>query len=418
MRLMIAWRNLSTKPAQSILTVLVIAAAFGMMALITLLSGGIHNGLVAATEPFDLIAGAKGSPNQLVLNTVFLQDAPIGNVSYQLYEQLSASPLVAAAIPLAFGDTYKGYAIVGAGSGIFEHQPRAGQPKWLQLATGRPFTQPFEAVAGAAAARKLGLKPGDQFTSLHGSIPGGEEHHDHPYQIVGILQPVHGPYDHAILTSIESIWQAHEHAHEHEPDDTARTSHEHEHEHDDTAETSHEHEHEVTAVMVKPKGYSEAMRLYQQFQREPGGQLIFPAQVIVRLFAIMGQGEQVLKTIAYAIIAMGLTIMTLSVYWSALSRSRERAVLRALGAGTRDIFVIILAEAALLTGLGVAIGSLAGHGTYILLAKAMAAKTAIVLTTAFTPAEGGLIAGGVLAGLLAGIIPAVLACRTEVARDL
>lgn len=406
MRLMIAWRNLSTKPAQSILTVLVIAAAFGMMALITLLSGGIHNGLVAATEPFDLIAGAKGSPNQLVLNTVFLQDAPIGNVSYQLYEQLSASPLVAAAIPLAFGDTYKGYAIVGAGSGIFEHQPRAGQPKWLQLATGRPFTQPFEAVAGAAAARKLGLKPGDQFTSLHGSIPGGEEHHDHPYQIVGILQPVHGPYDHAILTSIESIWQAHEHVHEQD------------HEHDDTAETSHEHEHEVTAVMVKPKGYSEAMRLYQHFQRKPGGQLIFPAQVIVRLFAIMGQGEQVLKTIVYAIIAMGLTIMTLSVYWSALSRSRERAVLRALGAGTRDIFVIILAEAALLTGLGVAIGSLAGHGTYILLAKAMAAKTAIVLTTAFTPAEGGLIAGGVLAGLLAGIIPAVLACRTEVARDL
>jgi putative ABC transport system permease protein len=411
----IAWRNLLAKPVQSGLTALVVAAAIAMMTVATLLSGGLHNGLVRATESFDLIAGAKGSPNQLVLNTVFLQDAPIGNVSHEIYEKLAENPLVSAAIPLAFGDNYKGYVIVGAGSGIFQHQPKPGQPEWLQMADGHPFAKPFEAVVGAKAARDLGLKPGDTFKSVHGLIPGGEGH-DHPYQVVGILRPVNGPYDQAILVSIESIWLAHE---KHEPALVAKTDgDDQEHEHELTHDHEHEHGHEVTAILVKPKGYSEAMRLYQQFQREPGAQIIFPAQIIVQLFAILGQGEQVIKTIAYVIIVMGLLIMALSVYWSALSRARERAILRALGAGARDIFAVIVAESAMLTILGVAVGILTGHGIYTLLAKAMQNKTALVLTAGLSSAEIYLIIGGTLFGLLAGMIPAVLTYRTEVAHHL
>lgn len=405
MRLIIAWRNLLAKPVQSSLTVLVVTAAITMMIVITLLFDGIHNGLVRATEPFDLIAGAKGSPNQLVLNTVFLQDVPIGNVSHELYEKLAANPLVADAIPLAFGDNYKGYAIIGAGNNIFQHQHKAGQQEWLQLAAGRPFTQAFEAVVGAKAARELGLKPGDNFKSIHGLLPGGEGH-DHPYQVVGILQAVNGPYDQSILVPIESIWQAHE---KHESSLASEES---------SGDIHAEHEQEVTAILVKPKGYSEAMRLYQQFQQEPGGQLVFPAQVIVRLFALMGQGEQVLKTVASIVIVLGLMIMALSLYWSALSRARERAILRALGAGSRDIFAIILSEAAMLTGLGVVIGSLTGYGIYALAAKALETKTAIVLTVTFAPAEGYIIIGGVLLGLLAGVIPALFTYREDVIQNL
>lgn len=410
MQFVIAWRNLLAKPVQSGLTAFVVAVTITMMVIIILLSTGIHDGLVRATEPFDLIVGAKGSPNQLVLNTVFLQDAPIGNIEHSVLEKLAADPLVAAAIPLAFGDNYHGYSIVGTDSGIFQHQPRAGQPEWLQLTAGRPFARPWEAVIGAKVARDLNLKPGDEFKSVHGLIAAGEGHeHDHPYQVVGILQPVNGPYDQAIFVAIESIWLAHEKHADGLPAAVAAATHDDEH---------HEHENEVTAILVKPKGYSEAMRLYQQFQREPGAQLIFPAQVVVRLFAILGQGEQVLKTVAAVIIVMGLLIMALSVYWSALSRARERAILRALGAGARDVFLIILAEGALLTSLGVLVGGLAGHAIYTLLARAMQSKTAIALTTGFVPAEGYILIGGILLGVLAGIVPALLTYRREIAQDL
>jgi putative ABC transport system permease protein len=399
----IAWRNLLAKPVQSGLTVLIVAATIAMLALVTLLSAGTHNGLVRATEPFDLIVGAKGSPNQLVLNTVFLQDAPIGNVSHEIYEELAANPLVASAIPLAFGDNYKGYTIVGSGNGIFEHQPKVGREEWLQLTEGRPFTQPFEAVVGAKAAKKLGLRLGDEFKSVHGFIPGGHVH-DNSYHVVGILQAVNGPYDQAILVPIESIWLAHE-KHEHEAEL-------------EVTEESHEHEHDVTAILVKPKGYGEAMRLYQQFQGNQRAQIVFPSQVIVQLFAILGQGEHMLKNVAYIIIVIGLMIMALSVYWSALSRVRDRAILRALGASARDIFTIIVTESAFLTLLGVTIGILTGHGIYSLLVRAMESKTAIVLTTAFTLDEVCIIIGGTLFGMLAGLIPAVLTYRTEVAKFL
>lgn len=409
MLFLIAWRNLLAKPVQSGLTVLIVAAAIAMLALVTLLSAGTHDGLVRATEPFDLIVGAKGSPNQLVLNTVFLQDAPIGNVSHEIYEELAANPLVDSAIPLAFGDNYKGYTIVGSGSGIFQHQPKAGQEEWLQLDAGRPFSLPFEAVVGAKAAQKLGLKLGDEFKSAHGFIPGGHVH-DNAYHVVGILQAVNGPYDQAILVPIESIWLAHE---KHEPNLKAEVIEEHhEHEHE------HEGEGDVTAILVKPKGYSEAMRLYQQFQGELGAQMVFPSQVIVQLFAILGQGEHMLKTVAYIVIGMGLIIMALSVYWSALSRVHDRAILRALGASARDIFTIIVAESALLTFLGVTVGILIGHGIYSLLVRAMENKTAIVLTSAVTSDEVYIIIGGILFGMLAGLIPAVLTYRTEVAQHL
>ncbi|MDF2570296.1 MAG: MacB-like periplasmic core domain containing protein, partial [Sporomusa sp.] len=372
MRFVVAWHNLLAKPVQNGLTVVVAAMAVAMMVTVTLLAGGIQAGFVRATEPFDLIVGAKGSPNQLVINTVFLQDMPIGNIDHAVYEKIADNPLVAAAIPLAFGDNYKGYTIVGAGDGIFKHQARTSQPEWLQMADGRAFAEPFEAVIGAKVAQDLGLKLGEEFKSVHGLINGGESH-DRPYRVVGVLQPVNGPYDHAILVSITSIWQAHE---KHESGRVVA----------DNAD-DHDHERAVTAILVKPKGYSEAMRLYQQFQREQATQIVFPAQVIVQLFAVLGQGEQVLKNVGYIIVTMGLMITVLSIYWSALSRTRERAILRALGASTQDVFAIIFFEGAVIALFSVLAGSLLGHGVYALLAGAMASKTAIVLTTGITPAK-------------------------------
>ena len=92
--LLIAWRNLCQKLLPSLLSIAVVSTAVAMTIIVMLLSASIRHGLVLATEPFDLIAGAKGSPNQLVLNTVFLQDVPIGNIDYALSKKLSANPLV------------------------------------------------------------------------------------------------------------------------------------------------------------------------------------------------------------------------------------------------------------------------------------------------------------------------------------
>ncbi|MBA3273959.1 MAG: ABC transporter permease, partial [Chthoniobacterales bacterium] len=50
---------------------------------------------------FDVLVGPKGSPTQLVLNTVYHIDRSPGNIPYSMYENLAAPrhPLVRSAIP-------------------------------------------------------------------------------------------------------------------------------------------------------------------------------------------------------------------------------------------------------------------------------------------------------------------------------
>lgn len=402
--LMIAWRNLWAKPLQNLLTVAVVATALTMTVTVLLLASSIHYGLVRATEPFDLIVGAKGSPNQLVLNTVFLQDAPIGNIDYAIASELAANPLVDTSIAMGFGDNYRGYRIVGTEPTIFKHTIKSGQPPWLQIVQGRSFQAPFEAVLGAKMARETGLKLGDQFTSSHGVIAGGETHDTHNYIVVGILQPVDGPYDQAVLTSLQSIWQAH--SHPHTELDTGE---------DDDA---HGNDQGATAVLVKPRGYAEAMRLYQQFQKDRRAQMIFPSQIVVNLFALLGQGEKVLSMIGYSVFAMALLLVSFSVYWSSLSRARDRAILRAIGASPADLFRIILVEGMLIVWSGVLLGVLAGHGVFFILTGLLQQKTGIAFVGSFTATEAYTIAGALLIGLLAAVIPAWSITKKNVAANL
>jgi putative ABC transport system permease protein len=360
-----------------------------------------------------LIVGAKGSQNQLVLNTVFLQDVPIGNIDYAIAAELANNPLVDTAVAMGFGDNYRGYRIVGSEPALFAHAIKTGQPPWLQMAAGRPFQAPFEAVLGAKTARETGLRLGDRFVSSHGVGAGGETHGDKDYTVVGILRPVYGPYDQAILTSLASIWQAH--AHPAAPQAGASIAVEHGAADEDEADG---HEHGATVVLVKPKGYAEAMRLYQQFQKDHRAQMVFPAQVVVNLFAALGQGEKVLNMIGYAVFAMVLLLVSFSVYWSSLSRARDRAVLRAVGASQADIFRIILAEGVLMVWSGVFIGWLSGRGVFAVFAAMLEHKTGIVFAGPPAAAEGWTIAGALLIGLLAAVIPAWSTAKADIAANL
>ncbi|HMM21771.1 MAG TPA: ABC transporter permease [Selenomonadales bacterium] len=408
---LIAWRNLWAKPLQNLLTVAVVATALAMTVLVMLVAASVHYGLVRATEPFDLLVGAKGSPNQLVLNTVFLQDAPIGNIDYAIAAELAASPLVDTAIAMGFGDNYRGYRLVGTEPALFEHRGKAGQPPWLQIDQGRPFQAPFEAVLGAKTAKETGLKLGGQFVSSHGVVAGGETHAGHAYTVVGILRPVGGPYDQAILTSLQSIWQAH--SHEPEPKAQAAVSPA-----DGADDDDDDHDHGATAVLVKPKGYAEALRLYQQFQKDRRAQLVFPSQVVANLFALLGQGEKALSLIGYSVLAMALLLVSFSMYWSSLSRTRDRAILRAVGASWTDIFWIILAEGVLVVWSGVLAGVLAGHGLFSLLTALLQQKTGIAFAGPFPLAEAYAVAGALLVGLLAAVIPAWSVARRSIAENL
>ncbi|MDU4642281.1 MAG: ABC transporter permease [Negativicoccus massiliensis] len=456
----IAWSELRHRPWQTLLLTLLIALAIASSVFIAALSFGMHYGLTKATEPFQQIVGAKGSANQLVLNTVYLKDRPIGNVTGDVFQEVKANPLVKQAIPLAFGDNWRGFRIVGTENTIFDYRVKPQSEPWLKVAEGRRFNAPFEAVIGDGAAKLLGAKIGDTFQSIHGATAHGHVHKDQTYTIVGILAPVEGPYDHAVLTDIRSVWIAHEHHHDHDHEhaaDAHEEGHEHEHEaavheeeheheheaavheeeHEHEHEEAHEHEHapvaaagnpaaqavndgehaatagQVTAVLIQPQGYGQALKLAMEFQQRNDAQLVFPAQVIIQLFSLMGQGEKMWWYIGAFFIAAALLVVLSTLYLSGLQRLPERAILRVLGAKRSELLTVTLWQNGLIMVLGGILGYVLGYAGYLGVRSLMATNTAIALPLTFLK-EPLLIALGTMAvGLLASLIPAWLLARKD-----
>lgn len=437
----IAWSELRHRPWQTLLLTLLIALAIASSVFIAALSFGMHYGLTKATEPFQQIVGAKGSANQLVLNTAYLKDRPIGNISGDVYQDVKNNSLVKQAIPLAFGDNWRGFRIVGTENTIFDYRVKPQSEPWLKVAEGRRFNAPFEAVIGDGAAKLLGAKIGDTFQSIHGATAHGHVHNDQSYTIVGILAPVEGPYDHAVLTDIRSVWIAHEDHHDHEHEHAADAHKEgHEHEHEAAAhEEEHEHEHEhlpvaaagkpaaqavndgehaatagqVTAVLIQPQGYGQALKLAMEFQQRDDAQLVFPSQVIIQLFSLMGQGEKMWWYIGAFFIAAALLVVLSTLYLSGLQRLPERAILRVLGAKRSELLTVTLWQNGLIMVLGGILGYVLGYAGYLGVRSLMATNTAIALPLTFLK-EPLLIALGTMAiGLLASLIPAWLLARKD-----
>src|SRR5262245_19432165 len=166
--LRVALRNLGFRPVLTVVTLALLGLAVVQATVVVLLAGACEAGLVRASRPFDLLVGAKGSPTQLLMSTVLLQDAPVGNLPLTYFEQLQHDPRVAYAVPLAMGDSVYGTPLLGVGpelAGLTD--PATGRP-YFALAQGRFATHVFEAVAGAQAARHWQI--GDTFQSHHGGV--------------------------------------------------------------------------------------------------------------------------------------------------------------------------------------------------------------------------------------------------------
>lgn len=329
--------SLIRRPLRYGLLILLTAVACALPVFVIQLAGGLYQGLNRAAVPFPILAGAKGSPYQLVLNTVFLRDRPIGNIPYGEVETLRQSGKATQVLPLAFGDSYRGFRLCGTEAAIFSYVVPGEKTPWLVPAQGRGFAGTGEAVLGADTARLTGLKVGDVFQSSHGFIAKGKAH-NHPYRVVGILAPVHGPYDKAILVPLEDIWEAHAG-------------------YGDAAFHTGQ-KGDVTAILIRPKGYGEAMQLLSAWQRKKGSpsQLLFPAQSLIALYGMVGQSRQFWMMISLGLLGAAVLVTLLALYWDGTSRMEEWALLRALGASLRKTQGLLLLEQFLLLLVGSTLG--------------------------------------------------------------
>ncbi len=357
----------------------------------------------------DLVVGAKGSPLQLVLSAVFQMDTPTGNIPLAQAERFSRMPLVKTAVPLSMGDSYRGARIVGT---------TAEYPKLYgaQLAQGRLWSRPMEAVIGADLARRQGLKVGQSFVGSHGFTPGGEQHEHSPYVVVGILRPTGAVVDRLILTDLESVWEIHEH----EEGEVEEPGHHDDHDHDKAAAPEPAHDPEVTALLIRYRSAMGAVVMPGQVRATPDLQAAAPPVEMARLFALLGSGLDLLKTVGLVVLGLSGVGFLVGLIGAVSQRRRDLALLRALGAPPRRLLAIVAAEALLLGAAGGLLGILGARA--LMFAVATVSAGAMSGPTLTPPPVGALealaMATALGLALVAATIPAWIAVRTDPAREL
>ncbi|HAM71895.1 MAG TPA: hypothetical protein DCM86_09660 [Verrucomicrobiales bacterium] len=378
------------------ITALSIALATGLWLSVWVVKTQAQATFTSVSAGFDAVLGARGSGLQLVLNAVFHLESSPGNLPYSDFEEIQRDGRVALAVPLAVGDNFQGYRLVGTTPELFEKAEYAPARRFRASPGGRLFDPARrEAVVGSFAARRLGLKVGDSFHPFHGLLYDERSQHSETYVVVGILEPSNTPADRVIWIPLAGLQQMSGH----DPKAAA----------------------DISAVLVKLRSPI-AGRQMETLYNKQGTRLTFAwpiGTLIAQLFDKIGWFEKVLALVSYLVALVAAGSVLASIYNSMNERRREIAILRALGARRRTLFSCVVLEAVAISALGVLAGGVVYAGLMTGVARIIQAQTGVVLNP-FAPAPVMLWAPlGMLAlGALAGVIPAIKAYRTDVASNL
>ncbi len=411
--LKLSWKNLTFKPLSMLLSVVLFALGVGLISLLLLLENQLQKNFEKNLAGVDLVVGAKGSPLQLILSSMYHIDAPTGNIPLAAARPFlnPRHPLIQTAIPLSLGDSYREYRIVGTVPGIMAFYS-------AELAEGEVWQKNFETVIGAEVARALGLGLGDTFRSSHGLVvdEGLTQDHDTDFRVVGILKPAGSVIDQLILTTPQTYWLSHGHGAETE-------AHDHDHEATDVLpkplfeETADE---SITALLLRFKGRNyQALNMQRNINENTDLQAATPAIEINRLYSLMDTGEQALRVLAVVIIFVSGLSIFISLYASLKERRYELALMRSMGIAPAGLFLLIVLEGLMLSVIGYVVGILLSHGGMQLLAgRLQEAYRYSFSGWEFLRGEGYLLIGALAIGFLAAVLPAVQASRTDIAKTL
>lgn len=422
----ISWSNLTDKPLSSFLSGLLMTLGIAIISLLLLLNKQLQDQFSRNIRGIDMVIGAKGSPLQLILSSIYQIDSPVGNIPLAEAERLTRNPMIKTAIPLAMGDSYKSFRIVGTNTKYLDHFGAT-------LAQGQLFKEDLDVVLGTRVAGATGLKVGDSFASQHGLDGNGEEHGNRQYKVVGLLAASNSVCDQLILTNVSSIWAVHDHAsangeEHHDEKASASTSTVSKAEQQDGSTGPDDEEHgpeaepepspEITSMLVKfrnPMG----MMLKRGIDNNSKLQAALPAIEVNRLFDLLGIGVQTLRGLALAIIIVAGISVFVSLYNSLKERRYEMALMLSMGATRAQLFGMLLLEGLVLALIGFVAGlALSRLGLWLLSQFVEGNYHYSFSDLSILPDEWWLLAVAVGIGLVAAALPAIGVYRMNISQTL
>lgn len=364
----------------------------------------------------DLIVGARSGQLNLLLYTVFRIGNATNNIQWQSYQQLKAHPQVVWSVPIALGDSHKGFRVVGTNQDYFRYF-RYGEQQQLALSQGSPFAGVYETVLGAEVARKLNYHLGDELILSHGvGSVSFSQHKDQPFKVVGILAPTGTPVDQSVHVSLEGIeaihlgWQGGAPAmgRMQAPKPSAE-------------QLAALEPKVITGFMLGLKSKVATFAVQRQineFKAEPLT-AILPGAALAELWQMLSMVENLLLVITLLVLGAGLIGLTTTLLAAMKERQREMAILRAIGARPWQLFVLIQLEVLFLVCGAIVLGFVALVATLFALQPVLSSQYGLVISVLPWHAHtGAWLAGVVGLSLILGALPSYLTYRQSVAQGM
>lgn len=456
--LKIAWRNFCFRPLSSLLTTLSLVLGVALVVLVVSIYGVIREAFTNnAAVGYNLVVGPPGSDLQITLNSVYYLSQPVENLPYEYYlrfldqsersrqvDRYGGDPALAEddgdlaayvaagyAVPLALGDYFGKFRLVGTTPKFFEvirYGENVDQP--LTFRQGRAFRQRdeangyFEAVLGHRVAREMNVAVGDVINPTHGD-PEGKAHKE-GFTVVGILDPTGTPQDRAAFVNLEGFYLMEGHADDVMPEvasevppvapENARLRAAGDY---DSLRPLTIPEREVTAILVKT-GFMYGPGLQSMIQEEKLARAAAPIGEISKLMdAIVGPIVQVLLVITLVTCFVAAVGVLVAIYNSMNDRRRDIAVMRALGARRETVTLTIVLESFIIAAIGGVTGWLLAHGIIASQSSRIEDQTGISVSFwSVSQAEWYIIPVVIGLALIAALLPAVAAYRTDVGSNL
>ena len=362
----------------------------------------VRENFAQAVSGTDLIVGARTGPVQLLLYSVFRIGNATNNIRWTSAQALAQHRAVAWMVPLSLGDSHRGFAVLGTTPDYFKHF-KHGDKQPLRLAQGRAFEGLYDVVLGADVARRLNYTLGQRLVLAHGDgALAANDHADKPFIVSGILTPTGTPVDRTLHVSLQAIEALHADwiAGARLPGMAL------------SAEAAAQRDltpRSVTAVLLGLKNRAAVFSVQREvasFRDEPL-LAVLPGVALDELWDVVALGERGLQAMSALVAVVSLGGLMAVILAGLNERRRELAILRAVGAGPRQMLWLLALEGGLVTLAGVAIGVVGCWAAVAGLSGWIQGQFGLTLQAAPPGAPewrliGALVAGGWLASLVPG----------------
>jgi len=370
--LYLAWRYLAYHRVKTLILTTSITLIIFLPVGLRVLVRQSQEQLTARAEATPLLVGARGSPLELVLNSLYFESDVPATMSFGEVRRIESTGY-ALPIPVYVRFAARGHPIVGTTLDYFDFRR-------LRIAEGTNLRMLGDAVLGARVAEELGVGPGESVISSPESVFDIAGTYPLSMRVVGVLEYSGSPDDEAIFVDLKTTWVIEGIVHGHQElsgsgaagliltSDTANVVAnaavvQYQEITADNLGSFHFHgdqsTYPITAVIAVPPDQRSESLLRGRFESpDELLQIVPPVDVMDELL------ETVLTVEAFVIavvVVVGLSTLATAVLVFMLSlrlRRREIDTMRKIGAARRSIGAVMASEVAAVLVVGVALAAI------------------------------------------------------------